>query len=30
MTVQLVDDIGEVFGSAHERLEADDAALRPR
>jgi len=29
MVVQLVDEIGEAFGDAHERLEADDAALRP-
>jgi hypothetical protein len=30
MIVQLVDEIGEAFGSAHARLEADDAAIRPR
>ena len=29
MMVQLGDEIGEAFGEAHERLEADDAALRP-
>jgi len=29
MIVQLVDEIGEAFGDAHERLEADEAALRP-
>ena len=29
MTVQLVDEIGEAFGDAHGRLDADEAALRP-
>jgi hypothetical protein len=29
MMVQLGDEIGEAFGAAHERLEADDAPLRP-
>jgi hypothetical protein len=29
MMVQLVDEIGESFGQAHERLEADETALRP-
>ena len=29
MMVQLVDEIGEAFGNAHERLEADEAALQP-
>jgi Family of unknown function (DUF5677) len=29
MMVQLGDEIGEAFGEAHERLEADDSALRP-
>jgi len=28
MIVQLVDEIGEAFGQAHERLAADDASLR--
>ena len=30
ITVQLVDEIGEAFIQAHERLAADDASLRPR
>jgi len=29
MMVDLVDEIGEAFGQAHERLEADEAASRP-
>jgi len=29
MMLQFVDEIGEAFGDAHERVEADDAALRP-
>jgi hypothetical protein len=29
MMVQLGDEIGEAFGEAHARLEADDVALRP-
>jgi len=29
MIVQLVDEIGEAFGEAHERLAADEASIRP-
>lgn len=29
MMLQRVDEIGEAFGEAHERLETHDAALRP-